>query len=555
MAKKVIGIDFGTTFSSIFYMEIGSERFPEGINFKGSTETRVPTLLMESEDGTVTHWGWKAYEVSDAQPDSELKRAFKRGIGNDEKEEALCRKFLELMLGRFLELKNCESLDPKEWRCVFGVPANWKREQKDKLREIAEKVGFPGTSTLDEPVAAMYNQQMQEGRTLRFRPQTEKFMVIDFGGGTLDISIVETEEQGKNPEAISVSGNPELGGIDFDKVLKQEFLKQNDLVWEKIKDGDKNRIRNKIQKIKEDVSINFSTKQGDGWANDVYTTSIALTVGDKDFEIRRDQLQDRCKDIIERTREAIKDAMEIAGLRDNELSAVILTGGSCGWWFMTKLAEEVTKLDSKDVFHSNKGFTDVALGLAISIGQPVQKHERQGLWVMGRIEGGDWLAGRTKDGHDRNKRRLLSPGRIKPVKGNEIYLGSFEGSQLLSRLTIELWFLQNKHEDKNPRSRAEVLFRARRNHPRIRRLLNAFQALKGKRTGQVKDRYRLTLFVKENDHWDPSFSFRLYHAYKDDENDFIEYQVIPGQRSFKSWFGLGGDRSEPLEEGKPAKKS
>lgn len=177
--RKVIGIDFGSSQSSIAIMNIGSTNRPELLNLGGGRngETMPTILALDENDDSVRAVGNSVREKYRGDDALGLKYVsdFKRYFGGAEVEETdppdvvdakrnadkYARLYLSEMLRYLKEHFNVDTLDPADYETCIAYPATWAEDSRvDRLKQLVKDVGFPcsedyGIRSIPEPVAAM----------------------------------------------------------------------------------------------------------------------------------------------------------------------------------------------------------------------------------------------------------------------------------------------------------------------------------------------------------------------------------------------------------------
>ena len=217
----IIGIDLGTTNSLVSVYRNGhAELLP---NEWG--EFMTPSCVGVLEDGTVTV-GAVAKERLITHPE-ETAASFKTWMGTQKEYILGGRRFLPQELSalvlRKLAQNAREALGEEIEEAIISVPAYFNDNQRCATRLAAQLAGLPVKRLINEPsAAALYYSQS--------RAQSEcRLLVIDFGGGTLDVSVVDCFEN--MVEIVAIAGNNHLGGNDIDQAIAGYFCGQTGLVW------------------------------------------------------------------------------------------------------------------------------------------------------------------------------------------------------------------------------------------------------------------------------------------------------------------------------------
>jgi Molecular chaperone len=446
MARKIIGIDFGSSQSSMAIMEIGSVGTPELLNVGGGRNgVTIPTVLvLDENDNTIKAWGNKVADHLKNGDANDIKFAsnFKRHLGrngkaktkisdNEKNADLYCQLFIK-ELAEFLKHHrlNVKELDPNDYATCVAYPATWTDAQIKLLKKYVEEAGFPsdpdyGIYSIPEPVAAMHSLRTQDSN-FRFGDRPEHYMVIDFGGGTLDICVIKTDILGKAPEIVSTSGDPMLGGKDFDEIIEHLFFRNNENITKS--DLSKHELADlatKFKEAKEAFSENFRT-------TDVVTQPIHFIKGQYSLTVSKLEFSNICNDrgIYEKIRISIREALSNAQIDAAKIKKVILTGGSSKWFFVREIVAIEFSLGGESIFMTENPFTDVANGCAIAIGRPDTPPEKKGVWVKFRFSDKDeWSSPKC----------ILKPARINnPSMGNgngKLFIGNLPATKYFKPYT------------------------------------------------------------------------------------------------------------------------
>ena len=304
--RKVIGIDFGSTQSSITYMTIGSSFSdkPEFIKIDGYEN--IPTVMaVDKSDRSIRAWGGAvtSFIRDNNQDDYFCVGDFKRELGSSKEADFYCREFIKRLASEVKkEFTGGGELDYEFYDTIVSVPVSWSAEQISLLKKFMVEAGLPcepkrapeSLHNLLEPFAAMYAVRHQEN-SFEYGSKAEYYAVVDFGGGTLDICIVRTEATGKDPQCVASAGNPQLGGKDFDDLLLKHICKHTALTLEQLTEPQKAELRYQIKNVKERVSRNFKKVSGD------YERIETLNLFGKNYEftISRDTIRNLYKGMMD----------------------------------------------------------------------------------------------------------------------------------------------------------------------------------------------------------------------------------------------------------------
>lgn len=496
--RQVIGVDFGSSQSSIAVLSIGDTGIPELMNFGGGLGGySEPTLLaLDENDGSLIACGQLVKKkFRDANEGIVFASNFKRYLGNGRDADIYCRKYIAF-LGEWIRKKfSVNELSSNDYVTCFAYPATWSNEKVEKLRQYAVEAGFPedeenGIYVFPEPVAAMHALKVQDSLKFCYGNRPENYMVIDFGGGTLDICVIRTGILGRTPKIIAQAGDSELGGKDFDDIVETQFYRKCNISKDELSPTELAELDEEFRKAKENFALNFAK-------NDEVTYQFSIMRDNFNLTMQRLEFENICEDrgIFGKIEHSIDDALQQAGLSKAKISKVILTGGSSKWYFMRERVAKKFSLGGNSIYLTQNPFTDVAVGCAVAIGRPEAPLETKGVWAQWRVSG--------------NSKWTMAPcWSIEPgVKGgdgtqNRLYVGTMIGTPFWPTWTpwgekrsMEFQFLTGYSEDDIVAEQkvAKVEFELIGNHPYMGRFFNMIDALKGERPPALVDKYRLYL--------------------------------------------------------------
>lgn len=209
-----------------------------------------------------------------------------------------------------------EKLGEEVKEAVITVPAYFDDSQRKATKDAGEIAGLDVKRIINEPTAAALAYGFN-------KKQDEKIAVYDLGGGTFDISILEVGED--TVEVKSTTGDTYLGGDDFDQVIidwiLEEFKKQ-----EGIDLSQDNLALQRIKEAAEKAKIELSTAQ-ETEINQPFITSGAEGPKHLVLTLKRSKLEELSNDLVERTLDPCKKALEDAGLKASDINEVVMVGG------------------------------------------------------------------------------------------------------------------------------------------------------------------------------------------------------------------------------------
>jgi len=373
--SKIIGIDLGTTNSCVAVME-GKD--PVVIpNAEGKRTT--PSIVAFTEDGE-RKVGDPAKRQAVTNPKNTV-YSIKRFIGTHFKDDAseVSRVPYQVVIGPNDTVK--VKIDDREYtpqeisamtlqkmkktaedylgqevtRAVITVPAYFNDAQRQATKEAGEIAGLKVERIINEPTAAALAYGLDKGN------KDQKIAVYDLGGGTFDISILELG--GGVFEVLSTNGDTHLGGDDFDDViinwLADEFkaeegvdLKADAIALQRLKEA--------AEKAKIELSSSPQTE-----VNLPYIT--ATQSGPKHLvkTLTKAKFEQLSADLVRRSMEPCKKALQDAGLSTSDIDEVILVGGSTR---IPVIQEEVEKFFGKKPSKGVNPDEAVAIGAAVQGG-------------------------------------------------------------------------------------------------------------------------------------------------------------------------------------------
>ena len=302
----IIGIDLGTTNSLVcVYRDGRAEMIP---NELGDYKTSSAVSVLE--DGTVLV-GTAAKERLVSHTESTA-ASFKIWMGTEKKLNLNGRQFKPeelsaLVLRQLLEDARRYLGEPVE-EAVISVPAYFNDDQRCATKLAAQLAGLTVKRLINEPSAAAlyhrYNTQSGDGQ----------MMIVDFGGGTLDVSIVDCFEN--IIEITAIAGDNRLGGDDIDRAIAAQFCKENGLVEERLEPSQ----RASLYRQAESAKIALSRTQS-------ATLSIQQGENRHSLLLTNELLRGLCEPIFQRVRTVITRAMKDRRW-ESRIDDVILVGGS-----------------------------------------------------------------------------------------------------------------------------------------------------------------------------------------------------------------------------------
>ena len=349
--SKIIGIDLGTTNSCVAVMEGGE---PVVIaNAEGSRTT--PSVVAFKNDNRMVGQIAKRQAITNADNTvvsikSHMGESYKVCLEN----KNYTPQEISAMILQKLKTDAEAYLGETVSEAVVTVPAYFNDAQRQATKDAGKIAGLDVKRIINEPTAAALAYGID-------KEDEQKVLVVDLGGGTFDVSILDIGDG--VIEVLATSGNTHLGGDDFDKKISEylvdEFKKSEgiNLSTDKVA---MQRIREASEKAKVELSNVTSTN-----VNLPYITADANGPKHLDVTITRAKFNEITSDLLNGIKEPIKQAMTDANLSYDDISKVLLVGGSTR---IPAVQEMVKKITGKDGFKGINPDECVAIGAAIQGG-------------------------------------------------------------------------------------------------------------------------------------------------------------------------------------------
>ncbi len=300
----ILGVDLGTTNSlAVVYKEGKPVRIP---NAYGEYVTASAVSIL---DGKIVV-GKLAKERLITHPECSAS-LFKRNMGSDVTYTLDRKEYDSATLSSFVVKQLIEDaqnyLHEEISEVVISVPAYFNARQRQDTKRIGELLGIKVERLINEPSAAAIACHMDD--------EYETFVVFDFGGGTLDVSVVDCFENVISINAIS--GNNHLGGTDFDRAMAEYFCLKNELNYNVLDSSFQQSILCACEKAK----IKLSTQN---------VVEVSLVHLNKNYNCIFDEnvLFNITHSLLESCKNVIGKAVKDSGFSASELDSLILVGGS-----------------------------------------------------------------------------------------------------------------------------------------------------------------------------------------------------------------------------------
>ena len=350
---KFIGIDFGTTNTAVYQL-IRDEYGENSLILAENGQFPFPSMLAENDVGEVIFGSEVKNGKEKYNENGKLITSFKSKLVSDEKillkgEKMSPTKVTEYFLRLVKKsIKDKYGVDIAE--AVLSFPVGFPPEARKRLIKAAETADIKVKDLVSESTA-VYLAMLDEVKGF------SKVMVIDWGGGTLDISVLEADEQKVREIAV---GGVDIGGDDIDEALAKYIHNRLNLYTENRFRFDEMppEQRAKMRSLCEETKMGLSDPDEDN----IITIRNYGNYGTKTLKLKNAELEDVIKPIINKNvSKIINDTLEKAELMPSNIDAVIIAGGSSNLRLFEKIIvnifgrEKILRNESEIQFLSAKG--------------------------------------------------------------------------------------------------------------------------------------------------------------------------------------------------------
>ncbi len=353
----LLGVDVGTTRTAAAISRAGGRPGEIEVVNLGDRSNAVPSVLFLGTDGAVVV-GEAAERRAVSDPDHVV-REFKRRIGDPTPVVVGGRPWapedLSALLVRWVADRVAQREGGGAARIAITHPASWGSHKKDLLRGALAQHGLPVTFLPEPQAAAMHYaaaERVEAGSTIA---------VYDFGGGTFDAALVRKDAQG-----FGLLGRPEgverLGGIDLDELVFEHVREGLPEAFEGLDETDPAvlsavaGVRRECTEAKEALS-----------ADTEVSIPVFTPAGQGSVRLHRSEFEAMIRPQVEETVAALRRAVGSAGLTPDQLTAVLLVGGSSRIPLVAQLvSEQLGRPVAVDADPKNA----IAMGAALSLIPP-----------------------------------------------------------------------------------------------------------------------------------------------------------------------------------------
>lgn len=322
-----VGIDFGTTNSVIAqYSTQGTQVVPidnAPVKWAPYGFDNVFPSVMASDAHSRLCFGWEAKQQASGRFDA-VKRMFatQLDVAVDDRGTGLAVEEVATML--FAELKRRSADKATDFdQAVITVPANSKGRARHRTKLCAGMAGIEVLALINEPTAAAMAYAQRH-------PQARQLLVFDWGGGTLDVTVLQSID-GVFMERAS-SGLARSGGIDFDARL-EKLVRESVPGLESMNSEERNLLRLEIELAK----IRLSSADA---------TSIEIPGGRSPVRITRSRFEDEVKGLIEESRIPLERCLRDLGIGPGSIDALVMVGGTCRIPAVRNFVQSILRADA-----------------------------------------------------------------------------------------------------------------------------------------------------------------------------------------------------------------
>ena len=384
----ILGIDLGTTNSvCAIYLDQSVTIIPNSFD-----EFLTPSCVSFEKDGTI-HIGKSARTRATLFP-KETVAHFKRYMGTEKSYKIHGKKYTPVELSSLVLKKMVSDAEAytqeKVTEAVISVPAYFNGIQRKATMQAAEMIGLKVEKLINEPTAAAIAYGLQN------KPEYTDFMIIDLGGGTFDVSIMEYFDD--ILEVKASGGDNHLGGEDFLQVLIDIYCEKAGVKFNKLKAEDKQSIIARMELFKKEINKNPVIEP-------------FLKKAQNEVMIDAERFEKACQPLIKKIIKSIELCLKDAQLKPDEIDEVILVGGSSRLAFLRTLVTRIFKKIPR---------TDIDPDLTIAHGAAIQAA----------------LKGKDKDLSDVVLTDVCPYTLGTGVVGNSVYDDSLTFSPIIERNTV-----------------------------------------------------------------------------------------------------------------------
>ena len=354
MAERIIGIDLGTSNSAAAIIQGGKPTIIPSAEGQTAHGKAFPSVVAFPKDGSTMLVGTPAVNQAVTNPENTITKA-KRKMGTNHVYKIQGKEYKPQQISAFILQKIKKDSEAftgdKITKAVITVPAYFNNEQRQATKDAGTIAGLDVVRIINEPTAAALAFGLDKA-TLDM-----KILVFDFGGGTLDVTLMEMG--GGVFEVMSTSGNTQLGGTDMDIVImdyvKEEFRKKEGVDLSSDKKA-MERLREACEKAKIQLSGVMETDINLPYIHEKTALEVKLT---------RAKLESLVTSLVERCKPSIDKALEDAKISTSDITKIVLVGGPTRMPIVKKFVADAI---GKEAESGVDPMEAVAFGAAIQAG-------------------------------------------------------------------------------------------------------------------------------------------------------------------------------------------
>ena len=337
----IIGIDLGTTNSLACVWKNGKvQMIPNSFG-----ECLTPSIVSIGENGEV-FVGKTAKEMLITRPENTFFE-FKRHMGTKKQYQAMGKTFRPEELSSFVLRKLKEDaekfLGEEVTEAVISVPAYFNDDRRAATKNAGLLAGLRVERLVNEPSAVALKHHVNHD-------EMETFIVFDFGGGTLDVSLVDAFDN--MVEIQAVSGDNYLGGSDFNEVIAKDFCKKNNIDWDLADEEERNRFLKEAEQLKIMLSSQNTAKR-----------TFLMDEKEYTMELSNQELIHIAVDIFKRMVKPIKKVMNDTDSTWDDIDKIVLVGGSSK---MPVVAQYIRSVCDTEVVVDDSPDESIAIGVGMA---------------------------------------------------------------------------------------------------------------------------------------------------------------------------------------------
>jgi molecular chaperone DnaK len=354
---KTIGIDVGTSNSAAAAMIGGKATIipsAEGTSLGGKA---FPSYVAFTKDGQMLV-GEPAKRQAVSNPEGTV-MSIKRKMGTDYRAKVHGKEYTPQQITSFILQKikrDAEAfLGDKVDKAVLTVPAYFNDNQRTATKDAGAIAGLEVVRIINEPTAAALAYGIDKTE------KEQKILVFDFGGGTLDVTIMEFSEGVF--EVISTSGDTELGGTDMDSAIvdyvAEEFktqsgidVRNDSMALQRLREASEKAKIELSNVLETDINLPFITADASGPKHLV-------------MKLSRAKLEELVRPIVDKCKASIDQALKDAKLSSRDINKIIFVGGPTRMPIVQKFVEDYVGSKGE---HGVDPMECVAMGAAIQAG-------------------------------------------------------------------------------------------------------------------------------------------------------------------------------------------